>query len=224
MTIGFRIRRNAAKVSPEIVDAFRGLPVACVSDAMSRMAAGGARLRPMHREGSLAGPALTVKTRPGDNLMLHKAIDMAEPGDVIVVDGDGDVTNSLMGELMLEHAIMRGVAGFVLYAAVRDVQAIHERNLPLFAVGISHRGPYKAGPGEIGFPVAIEGMVVHPGDLVLGDWDGVVCVARDETAGVLKAAKAKVQAEGRQMAATLDGTLDRAWVDQELARLGCEFL
>ena len=224
MTIGFRIRRNATKVSPETVDAFRGLPVACVSDSMSRMAAGGARLRPMHREGPLAGPALTVKTRPGDNLMLHKAIDMADPGDVIVVDGGGEVTNSLMGELMLEHAIMRGVAGFVVYGAVRDVQAIHERNLPLFAVGVSHRGPYKSGPGEIGFPIAIEGMVIHPGDLVLGDWDGVVCVGRDDTAGVLKAAQAKVQAEGRQMSDTRAGTLDRSWVDAELARLGCEIL
>src|SRR5919107_5769843 len=104
MTIGFRIRKNTRKVSADIVEKFRGLPVANVSDSMSRLAASGPRLRPMHRSGALAGPALTVRSRPGDNLMLHKAIDMAEPGDVIVVDAGGELRNSLMGELMLAHS------------------------------------------------------------------------------------------------------------------------
>lgn len=224
MTIGFRVRSNTSRVSADIVDQFRNIPAACVSDVMSRMAAGGARLRPMHREGVMAGPALTVKTAPGHNLMLHKAIDIAEPGDIIVVDAGGDTTSSLMGELMLEHAIMRGVAGFVIYGAIRDVQAIHERNLPLFAMGVSHRGPYKVGPGEIGFPIAIEGMIIQPGDLVLGDWDGVVCVAQQDAPKVLEEAKAKLDAEHRQMTATRDGTLDRSWVDKDLIRMGCEFL
>ncbi len=224
MPIGFRVRANTSKVAPDIVEQYRSLPVANVSDAMSRIVAGGAALRPMHRHGMLAGPALTVKTRPGDNLMLHKAIDMAEPGDVIVVDGAADTTNSLMGELMLEHAIMRGVAGFVIYGAIRDAETIHERNHPVFAVGVSHRGPYRMGPGEIGFPIAMEGMVIHPGDLILGDQDGVVCVAREDVHTVLKAAQAKQEAETRQMAATRDRSIDRSWVDKELARLGSEFV
>ena len=99
--IGFQICKRARKVDAAIVAKFRALPVANISDSMSRMAAGGATLRPIHREGILAGPALTVKTRPGDNLMVHKAIDMAEPGDVIVVDGGGDLTNALIGEMIL---------------------------------------------------------------------------------------------------------------------------
>ena len=223
MPIGFRIRTNREKVSPELVEKFKGLPVANVSDSMSRMTAGGPRLRPMHASGPLSGPALTVKTRPGDNLMLHKAIDMAEPGDVIVCDGGGDLTNSLMGELMLAQAIKRGVAGFVLDGAIRDLDAFQERNLPVFAAGVSHRGPYKDGPGEIGYPVALDGMVINPGDLMIGDWDGVLVVAKEDAEAVLAATEAKNDAEMEQMSAIEAGTLDRSWVDESLKQRGCSF-
>lgn len=118
---------------------------------MSRLCALGTGMRPMHRSGTLAGPALTVRTRPGDNLMLHKAIDMAKPCDVIVVDAAADMANSLMGELMLAHAIRRGVAGFVLNGALRDAEAFLERNLPTFAVGVTHRGPYRTGLAKSGY-------------------------------------------------------------------------
>ena len=142
MNTGFRILRRERAVSAELVTRFAALPVANVSDSMHRMTAAGPRLRKMHREGVLAGPALTVKSRPGDNLMLHKAIDMAEPGDVIVVDAGSDLTNSLMGELMLAHAVKRGVAGFVLNGSIRDADAFLVTNLPVYAAGITHRGPY----------------------------------------------------------------------------------
>jgi regulator of RNase E activity RraA len=224
MTIGFRIRKNTRKVSPDIIEKFRVLPVANVSDSMSRMTASGARLRPMHKSGSLAGPALTVKSRPGDNLMLHKAIDMAEPGDVIVVDAGGDLINSLFGELMLTHAIKRGVAGLVINGAVRDAQAIFERNHPVFAAGITHRGPYKDGPGEIGFPISIDGMLIEPGDLILGDWDGLVAVPFDAVETVLAATQAKQEAETKQMQDIERGTNDRTWVDKTLERLGCQYV
>jgi regulator of RNase E activity RraA len=224
MTIGFRIRKNTRKVGPEVVEKFRGLPVANVSDCMSRMTAAGARLRPMHRSGALAGPALTVKSRPGDNLMLHKALDMAEVGDVIVVDAGGELTNSMFGELMLAYAIKRGVAGLVIDGAIRDAEALHQRNLPVFAAGVTHRGPYKDGPGEIGFPIAIDGMLIEPGDLIVGDWDGLVAVPFDAVETVYAATKTKHEAEIRQMAAIEAGTNDRSWVDQALEQLGCEFV
>jgi regulator of RNase E activity RraA len=121
MPIGFRIARRRRKVDAALVERFRSLPVANVSDSMSRMAAAGPRLRPMHKGGAMAGPALTVKVRPGDNLMLHRALDLAEPGDVIVVDAGGDLTTATMGDLMLAHATQRGVAGLVVNGAVRDV-------------------------------------------------------------------------------------------------------
>lgn len=224
MPIGFRVRTRFERIRPDLVEAFRTLPVANVSDSMSRLAAGGTRLRPMHRDGVLAGPALTVKTRPGDNLMLHKAIDVALPGDVIVVDAGGDTTNSLMGELMLAYAIGRGVAGFVLYGAIRDAADFLARNLPVFATGITHRGPYREGPGEVGFPIAIEGMTIEPGDLVLGDFDGVVAVPRFNADDVLARTRKKNEAENRQMAETEAGTLDRSWVDEALRKAGCEFI
>lgn len=224
MTLGFRVKKSWNRISPELVAAFRELPVANVSDSMSRIAAFGPGIRPMHRSGVLAGPALTVRTRPGDNLMLHKAIDMAQPGDVIVVDAGGDQTNSLMGELMLAHAIQRGVAGFVLNGAIRDARDIYDQNLPLYALGITHRGPYKSGPGELGFPIAIGGLVVAPGDLILGDFDGVVAVSPDEAEAVLAATRKKHAAETKQMEATRAGTIDRSWVDLALIEAGCEFV
>ena len=222
MSVGLRILRRSRKVSAEIVERFRSLPVANVSDSMARMSAGGANLRPMHAGGGLAGPALTVKTRPGDNLMLHKALDLAEAGDVIVVDGGGDLTNSLMGELMLAHAETKRLAGIVIHGAVRDVAYMRSRSFPVFAAGVTHRGPYKDGPGEINVPIAIEGMVIHPGDLVLGDDDGVLCVPFDDCEQVHAAAKAKYDAEQRSMQAILAGTDDRTWVDATLRKLNCE--
>ena len=221
MTIGFRVLARRRAVSPEWVERFRSLPVANVSDSMNRMAAGGARLTMMHRDGVLAGPAITVRSRPGDNLMLHKAIDMAAPGDVIVVDAGGDLTNSLMGELMLAYAVKRGVAGFVLDGAIRDAEAFLQVNLPVFAAGITHRGPYKDGPGEINVPVALDGMVVEPGDLILGDRDGVLAVPFDAVEDVYGRTASKQDAEARQMEAIAAGTNDRIWVDAALRRLGC---
>ena len=224
MTVGFRILPRSRKVGPDAVDRFRTLPVANVSDVMARMTAGGPRLRPMHADGGLAGPALTVKTRPGDNLMIHKAIALAEPGDVIVVDAGGDLTNALIGELMLAQMIRRKLGGIVLNGAIRDSAAIRAHGFPVFAAGVTHRGPYKDGPGEINVPIAIDGMVIEPGDLILGDDDGLLSVPFDAVEAVLAAATQKAGAEARQMANIEAGTHDASWVDAALRRLGCEGL
>jgi regulator of RNase E activity RraA len=189
---------------------------------VSRIVLGGAALRLMHAAGGMAGPALTVKTRPGDNLMIHKALDMAVAGDVIVVDASGDLTNAIFGEMMLAQAAKRGVAGIVIHGAIRDAAAIRANPLPVFAAGVTHRGPYKDGPGEINGPIAIGGMAIQSGDLVLGDDDGVLAVAIDDCRAVIEAAEAKQSAEAKQMAAIEAGTLDRSWVDASLRRLGCE--
>lgn len=220
--IGFRINKRRQKASTEMVAAFRRLPVANISDSMSRMTAGGARLRPMHGAGVMCGPALTVKTRPGDNLMLHKALDLAEPGDVVVCDAGGDLSNALIGEMMTAHAIKRGIAGVVINGAIRDAGAIRAGTFPVFAAGVTHRGPYKDGPGEINVPIAIDGMVINPGDLIIGDDDGFVAVPFAALAEVLKATETKHQAEDKQLAEIRAGTSDRAWIDATLKRLGCE--
>ncbi len=218
---GLQILERRRQVSAEDAARFKELPVANVSDCMSRMAAGGPRLRPMHRSGRLSGPALTVKTRPGDNLMIHKALGMAVPGDVIVVDGGGDLTNALIGEIMVAYARSRGIAGFVMFGAIRDVEAIGAGDFPVYAAGVTHRGPYKDGPGEINVPIAIEGMVIEPGDLVIGDADGLLCVPFDEVQAVYQAASAKSAAEAKTMADIAAGRLERDWIDKALARIGC---
>ncbi len=222
MSAGFRICLRRRSVSGAVIGKFRALPVANVSDVLMRMASAGASVRPLHREGGMAGAAVTVKTRPGDNLMVHKALDIAGPGDVVVVDAGGDLTNALIGELMLAHAVSRGISGIVINGAVRDIVAIREGTFPVFALGVTHRGPYKDGPGEINVPVALGGMVIEPGDLVLGDADGVIAVPFAETETVYAKALAKHQAETAQMARIQNGGQDRSWVDETLRRLGCE--
>ena len=222
--LGFRIVERRRQVGADMVAQFRDIPVANVSDVMFRMTAGGARLRPMHAGGIMAGPALTVKTRPGDNLMVHKALDLAEAGDVVVVDAGGDLTNAITGELMIAQMVKRGLGGIVINGAIRDSAAIRTGGYPVFAAGVTHRGPYKDGPGEINVPVAIDGMVIAPGDLVIGDDDGLLCVPYEQVEQVRAAAAAKHAAETKQMAAIEAGTHDAAWVDAALKRLGCEGL
>ena len=219
--VGFKVAKRRRAVSPETVAKFRELPVANVSDCMSRMLAGGARLRPMHAGGVLAGPALTVKTRPGDNLMIHKALNIAQPGDIIVVDAGGDLTNSLIGEIMLSFAAKQGVAGIVINGAIRDLGTISKGSFPVYAAGVTHRGPYKDGPGEINVTIAIDGMIIEPGDLMLGDEDGLLCVPYDLTEGLYRDTKKKYDGEQKQLAEIAAGTSDRSWVDASLARLGC---
>lgn len=220
--IGLQILQRRQCIAASHIEAFRDIPVANVSDCMTRMTAGGPRLRPYHRSGRMAGPALTVKTRPGDNLMIHKALDMAVPGDVIVVDGGGDLSNALIGELMTTYAISRGVAGFVINGSIRDLDVIGGGTFPVYAAGVTHRGPYKDGPGEINVPIAIDGMVIHPGDLMLGDADGVLCVPIAEADAVLAAARAKVAAEAKTMQDIAAGKLDTSWIEATLKRIGCD--
>lgn len=221
MSIGFQVLERTRKIGDEWISRYREVPVANVSDSMNRMTAGGARLRPMHREGVLCGAALTVKARPGDNLMLHYAIDIAESGDVIVVDAGGDLTNALIGEMMVAYAVKRGVAGIVINGAIRDAGSIKAADFPLFAAGVSHRGPYKDGPGEINVPIAIDGMVIEPGDLIIGDDDGLLCVPYAHVAEVYQRATAKHAAETAQMQHIAQGTNDRSWVLESLKKKGC---
>jgi RraA family protein len=185
------------------------------------MTAAGPRLRPMHRSGYLVGPALTVKCRPGDNLMIHKALTMAQPGDVIVVDAGGDLTNALFGEIMTATAVARGVAGIVLNGAVRDSEEIGEGTFPLYAAGVTHRGPYKDGPGEINVPIAIDGMVIEPGDMMVGDADGLLCIPFADVDAILEATRKKMEIEAQMLRDIAAGTLDTAWVDATLRRIGC---
>ena len=187
---------------------------------MHRVFAGGPALRPFHGDAEMCGVALTVRTRPGDNLMVHKALDIASPGDVIVVDASGDMTNAIIGEIMLRYAISRNLGGFIIDGAVRDTSAILTAGMPVYARGVTHRGPYKDGPGEIGFPVSVGGMVVSSGDIVVGDADGIVTIPQAHAEKVLALATAQQQREADILQSIADGTIDRSWVDQTLRAKG----
>ena len=220
--VGLQILQRKRQVSERHVQAYRGLPVANISDCMTRMTAAGSRLRPMHKGGYLVGPALTVKCRPGDNLMIHKALTMAQRGDVIVVDAGGDLTNSLFGEIMVSYAASRKLGGVVLNGAVRDIDFIAGGSFPIYAAGVTHRGPYKDGPGEINVPIAIDGMVIHAGDLVIGDADGLLCVPYDDCERVLAASREKVAQEKVTLANIAAGKHDTSWIDARLKAIGCD--
>ena len=214
------IRQRSRAVSAALVNAFAAIPVANISDVMQRLTAAGPTLRPMHAGGVLAGPAFTVKSRPGDNLFVHKAIAMAAPGDVIVVDAGGDLTNAIIGELMVRTAIRKGIAGIVINGAIRDLDAIGQGRFPVYAAGVTHRGPYKNGPGQINTAISLGGMVIEPGDLIVGDADGLLCVPYEQADDILQWASDKNALEAGMIRDIDNDRLDTSWIDAELAKLG----
>ena len=172
----------------DVVRRLGAIPAANIGDAQERIGVASG-LSPVWAGAKLAGPAYTVWTRPGDNLFIHKALDAARPGDVIVINGGGDVSRALIGDLIGIRAKSLGIAGFVIDGAVRDADALANCGLPVFARSVTPAGPYKFGPGRLQIPVAISGVVVSPGDLVVADADGVVVVRRDEAELVLAEAE-----------------------------------
>ena len=193
-----------------LIDLFRDAPTAVVSDNLDRLP-GLVGLRPFHRTGHLLGVARTVRTRAGDNQFIHKMLDLVQPGDVVVVAGEGDVSRALVGEIMMTIAVKRGVAGFVIDGAIRDSAAFAAGDFPCFARGVNHRGPYKDGPGALDVPVAISGQVVSPGDIVVGDEDGVVTFSREIAAGLALAVGRQLAREAEIMASIAAGTYAGAY-------------
>jgi len=220
MSASMRILDIPKRPDAQLVAEFAKMVTPHLSDSMERLYAGGPRLRPMHREGKLAGPAFTVKTAAGDNLLVHKALDSARPGDVIVVDAGGFLDNAIIGELMMTRAKQRGVAGIVIWGAIRDSAEIGAGTYPVFAAGVTHRGPYKNGPGEINVPIMMGGTPVNPGDIIVGDADGLVAVPQELADQVLASAKAILAKETASMKQILAGTVDRGWVDKALKEKG----
>lgn len=218
--VGFSIQEQIERPPRSLVEAFSGMPVANIADNMNRTFCIGGRIRPFN-SAPLLGTAFTVKTRPGDNLILHKAIDLAVPGDIIVVDGQGELANALTGELMITWAQLRGVAGFIIDGAIRDAGVIKEMTIPVYAAGTTPAGPYKDGPGSINIPISCGGVTVHPGDILVGDEDGVVVINPKDAPSILEKTRQKMELEANDMAAIKNGTWDRTWVDNLLREKGC---
>lgn len=221
--VGFRVYSKIQRPSKQLIQAFANYPTPNIADNMGRMFCAHPSIRP-YNKARLLGPAFTVKVPPGDNLMFHKALDMAEPGDILVIDGQGDVTNSLCGEIMVRYAMSRGLGGMVVDGSIRDIGAIRELDFPVYARGASPMGPYKNGPGEINVTVCCGGAVVKPGFIVVGDDDGVVFIDPAEAEDLAKKTAAHNAKEVKVFAAIKAGTFDRSWVDASLKEKGCEFI
>lgn len=217
---GCRIRETITRPDPELIQAFRGLPVANIDDCMNRMAAVDFAIRPRN-QAPLLGCAFTVRVPEGDNLMFHKAMDLAKPGDVILIDAGGSSHRAIFGELMATYCQKRGIAGLVVDGAIRDEEAIRKMELPVYARAVTPNGPYKNGPGEINEPISIGGRVVFPGDIVVGDQDGLVIIRPEDAKAALEAAKAVSAKEaGIYQGITEACSYVRPWVDEKLKELG----
>lgn len=201
---------QASASTKDLAAQFRTAPTAIISDNLDRLP-GAVGLRPFHRGGPMAGVAFTIRTAAGDNRVIHQALELFQPGDVLVVDGGGDVSRALVGEIMSLIAEVRGAAGLVIDGAVRDASVLAGSDFPVFARAAIHRGPYKNGPGEINVPVAIGGMIVHPGDIVVGDADGVVAFSPAVADDLLKAVKAQSDKEETILQSIRDGTYKGAY-------------
>lgn len=204
-----------------VIQRFATLPSANVADAMERLGVVDPHVRAIWPGARVVGPAFTVLTRGGDNLFLHKALDAVQPGEVIVVNGQGDESRALLGELMAARAKMRGVAGFVIDGAVRDAASLAASGMPVFARAVSPAGPYKHGPGALGKAIAVGGVVVAPGDIVLGDADGVVVVPQAEALAVLAEAEAINVRERARLSAIMSDDTHEAQPD-ESSRFGTQ--
>lgn len=198
--------------------ALYAIPCSLISDNIDRLV-GTTGLHKYNRDSKLVGTAFTVKTRPGDNLFVYHAMTLIQPGHVLVVDAGGDLHNAIIGEIMLRFLEHHGCSGVVINGAIRDVDAVEASAVPCYARGVSHRGPYKSGPGYIGVPVEIGGQVINHGDVVVGDADGIVVFPMNQADMLIAKAQAKHELE-QAMIAEIKTSDHPAWLYGELEKYG----
>jgi len=214
------ISRDIERVAPELVAAAAKFQAAILADVAGRRGTLNGRIKPLSPTMKVAGPAITVEVRPGDNLAIHAALAIAKPGDVIVVDGKGDQTCALIGEIMATQAHATGIAGFVIDAAVRDSHELANGEFPVFSAGLNPCGPTKSVAGRVNASISAGGTTVNPGDLIVGDADGVVVIARNDVPKILELAQKKVDAEAKRIAAIKSGDTRATWLEKELRAVG----
>jgi regulator of RNase E activity RraA len=208
------------RVAPDLVAQAARFPTSILADVAGRRGTLHGRVAALHPSMRCAGPALTVEVRAGDNLMIHAAIAQARPGDVLVIDGKGDQTCALVGELMLTTCAKLRLGGIVLDAAVRDSAELVKLGFPVFSVGTNPNGPTKNIPGWVGRPISCAGVTVSPGDLVVADADGVTVLPRDDVAALLALAQKKVEAEQQRMQEIMAGQTTPGWLAKALHAAG----
>jgi len=219
---GFRIRELITRPDQQMVEGFAGFDTPDISDLMNRLYATVPDIQPLTSPDlPILGPACTVKVYPGDNLMVHKSLDIAQPGDVVVVDTSASPLTSVLGELVCTKARHRGIAGFVVDGLIRDLPEIRALgDFPVFARGITPIGPLHRGPGEINHPINCGGVVVNPGDIVVGDLNGVVVIPQEIAGELLRRLRDRSAREAEYRAAVARGDFDNSWVDALLGQDG----
>lgn len=199
-TAGPDLIRHIERADADLIAQLGAFPSSILADVAGRRGALSGRIAALAPTMRVAGPAITVEVRPGDNLMIHVALALAQPGDVIIVDGKGDLNSALMGEIMCQQAAALGIAGVVIDGAVRDSQAICELGFPMYAAGLNPNGPTKCVPGRVNHPISVGGVTVNPGDVVVGDADGITIIERAKAASLVPLAHEKVAAETKRIA------------------------
>jgi regulator of RNase E activity RraA len=218
---GFRVRRTIARPKPENIARLRDFPTPDISDLMNRLYTMDPGIKNVVNQERIFAPACTVKVFPGDNLMVHKALDIAQPGDVIVVDAGSSFLNGVLGDLISTKARHRGIAAFVVDGLLRDIDGVKEVGMPVFARGVTPIGPLHRGPGEINFPVCCGGIVVRPGDVICADGNGVVVVPQEFLNELLAKLESHRQAMRNYEQNVKRGSFSNQWVDDMLNQLDC---
>jgi regulator of RNase E activity RraA len=218
------IKRNFTRTAPKFVKQFMNLPIGNICDAQQRVGALDYRIKPVSETSQFCGTALTVDSGPRDNLAAWAALEIAKPGDVILITTGGHLASSVVGDLYVGMARNAGIAGIVTDGVVRDLTGINEVGMPVFARGICANSPWKNGPGRVGLPIVIGGVCVNAGDIVAGDQDGVVIVER-RAASVAAAGLKAVLAKEKQMEANVKaGMTIPGWLEGALKSKGVRYL
>ena len=218
---GFRIRLDFDRPDPAMVEQFRQFQTPDISDILNRMYAMNNGIHNITGSSSICGPACTVKVFPGDNLMVHKVLDVARPGDIVVVDAGGTKSNAVLGDLICTKARHRGIAAFVIDGLIRDLSDVRQVGIPVFACGETPIGPLHRGPGEINYPVSCGGIVVNPGDIIVGDLDGLVVVRQEFAVETLQRLYEQKASLDPYVASVKKGVFSNAWVDKYLDDTNC---
>lgn len=227
MTVGNRVFLKRELPDNTVIEQFKRIPAANVADCMGRLSALSSEIKLFSKPKNpiMTGVALTVKVRPGDNLFLHKALNIAGKDDVIIVSNEGDRTHALLGEIMAVYASQaKKITGLVLDGPIRDVNYISQMDFPIYATGTTPGGPFKEGPGEVNVPIACGGVNINPGDIILGDEDGVISIPKNDAEHILKNAHDLSIKDQKKVSEAAEGTADRRWVEDKLQQNNCEII